>query len=171
VLIDMGHHAFGVNVPQIVARLIGRGVPGGFHFNTRYAADDDHAVEHDRQMFAIFNELVSGGVIGSGDPEREWAYMIDQCSSLENRIQAVIHTVDSLMISYARALVVNRDRLKALQAERLVIQANREFLDAMLTDVRPIVALARMEQDLPIDPVAEYVATGYQTKINTQRAT
>ena len=171
VLVDMGHHAFGVNVPQIVARLIGLGVPGGFHFNSRYAADDDHSVEPNREMFAIFNELAAGGVIGSGDPAKDWAYMIDQCSSLENRIEAVLHTVDSLMLSYARALILDRARLAALQAEELTIQANREFLAAMLTDVRPILAVARMEKDLPADPVAAYVASGYQDKINAERRT
>jgi len=41
VLIDLGHHPHGVNVEQIVAILISENVYGGFHFNTRYAADDD----------------------------------------------------------------------------------------------------------------------------------
>ncbi len=106
----MGHHAWGVNVAQIVARLIGTGRHGGFHFNTRYAADDDHSVEPNLSMFAIFCELVAGGVVCAADPARNWAYMIDQCSSLENRIHAVLHSIDSLQVSLAKALVLDRAR-------------------------------------------------------------
>jgi len=84
VLVDMGHHAHGVNVAQIVARLVGSGTKAGFHFNTRYSADDDHAVEPNLQIYAVFCELVKGNVVANEDPERNWAYMIDQCSSLEN---------------------------------------------------------------------------------------
>ncbi len=169
VLVDMGHHAFGVNVAQIVARLIGTGRKGGFHFNTRYAADDDHAVEPNISMYAIFCELVAGGVVCAQDPERNWAYMIDQASSLENRIRAVLHSVDSLQVSLAKALVLNRERLRELQEEQKIIPANREFLKGFLTDVRPILWQARLEQDLPLDPVEAYDADGYQERIERER--
>ena len=87
-----------------------------------------------------------------GDAARDWAYMIDQCSSLENRMQAVIHTVDSLTVTYARALVLDWKRLKELQDMQAVIQANRVWLDALVTDVRPIVAVARIEKGLAMNP-------------------
>jgi L-rhamnose isomerase/sugar isomerase len=169
VLVDMGHHAFGVNVAQIVARLLGMGVPGGFHFNTRYAADDDHAVEPNRSMYAIFCELVQADAVTNEDPTRNWAYMVDQCSSLENRIRAVLHTIDSLMISHAKALILDRSRLEEMRGERNIIGANRVFLDAFLTDVRPIVQMARIEQDLPADPVKGYDQSGYQARIEAER--
>jgi len=169
VLVDMGHHAHGVNVAQIVARLIGTGRYGGFHFNTRYAADDDHAVEPNRDMFAIFCELVQGGVVCAEDPSRNWAYMIDQCSSLENRIHAVIHSIDSLQVSLAKALILDREKLHALQETQDIIPANRVFLDAFLTDVRPILGMARLEKDLPLDPVVAYCEGGYQEKIEQER--
>src|SRR4029077_12180310 len=41
VLVDLGHHAQGVNVEQIVAILAAEGRLGGFHFNNRKYADDD----------------------------------------------------------------------------------------------------------------------------------
>ncbi|PZR82590.1 MAG: sugar isomerase, partial [Candidatus Aeolococcus gillhamiae] len=41
VLVDLGHHAQGVNVEQIVALLGRQGRLGGFHFNNRKYADDD----------------------------------------------------------------------------------------------------------------------------------
>lgn len=169
VLVDMGHHAWGVNVAQIVARLIRTGRRGGFHFNSRYAADDDHAVEPNIGMYAIFCELVAGGVVCSGDPKREWAYMIDQASSLENRIRAVLHSIDSLQICLAKALVLDREGLAEARQQQQIIPANRLFLDGFLTDVRPIVRMARLEQGLPPDPVVAFDASGYQRRIEAER--
>ncbi|MEF2279655.1 TIM barrel protein, partial [Deinococcus sp. YIM 134068] len=40
VLVDLGHHAQGVNIEQIVAFLLDEGRLGGFHFNARRYADD-----------------------------------------------------------------------------------------------------------------------------------
>ena len=169
VLVDLGHHAHGVNVEHIIAHLIENGMPGGIHFNSRYVADDDHAIEPNMQIFRIFHELVTGGVIGNEDSRRNWAYMIDQCSPLENRIQAILHSVDSLMISYAKALIVDEEALRRYQMKNEVMLANRVLVDAFLTDVRPLVQMARMNKRLPIDPVNAYVKSGYQEKIERER--
>jgi len=170
VLIDLGHHPHGVNVEHIVARLIEEKMPGGFHFNTRYAADDDHAVEPNMQLFGIYHELVLGGVIGNPVPEKNWTYVIDQSSALENRIHAVLHSVDSLMVSYAKALIIDETSLLKLQNRNEIMLANRTLLDAFLTDIRPILYMARQEKGLPIDPVEAYVKSGYQQKIESDRA-
>jgi len=169
VLIDLGHHPHGVNVEHIVARLIENEMAAGVHFNSRYAADDDHAVEPNIQVFRIFHELVTGEVIGNPNPEKNWVYTIDQSSALENRIQAVLHSVDSLMVSYAKALIVDENELRKNQNENEVVQANRTLLDAFLTDVRPIIHMARLEKGLPIDPIEAYVRSGYQRKIEKER--
>jgi len=169
VLVDLGHHAHGVNVEHIVARLIENAMLGGIHFNSRYAADDDHAVEPNMQVFRVFHELVTGGVIGNPDTDKDWIYMIDQCSALENRMHAVLHSVDSLMISYAKALIVEENRLQEYQRKNDVMLANRTLIDAFLTDVRPIIYMARLEKQLPVDPVEAYVKSGYQQKIEEER--
>ncbi len=169
VLVDMGHHAFGVNIAQIVARLIAKNVPGGFHFNSRYAADDDHSVEPDLRMFEIFAELVKGGAVANTDPKKNWAYMIDQCSGLENRMHAILHSIDSLQISCAKALIIDYKKLAEMQAGNDIIRANRVMLDAYLTDVRPLVAQARIEMGGEADPIEAYVKSGYQEKIQKIR--
>ncbi|HOX38217.1 MAG TPA: L-rhamnose isomerase [Candidatus Brocadiia bacterium] len=169
VLVDLGHHAHGVNVTQIVARLIATGIPAGFHFNTRYAADDDHAVEPNTQMYGIFCELVAGNVVTNRSRAKNWAYMIDQCSSLENRVHAILHSIDSLQISFAKALLLDRKALAEAQKANDIIGANRIFLDAFLTDVRPLLRLSRIERGLPADPVEGYRASGYQEKIQKER--
>jgi L-rhamnose isomerase/sugar isomerase len=167
VLVDMGHHPLGTNIEQIVARLISDRMKGGFHFNTRYAADDDHSVEPNGEMGRIFFELVSGNVLFG---ENKWEFMIDQCSGRENRMEALIHTIDSLQLSLAKASLVSADELKELQNADQIILANRKFNDAIFNaDVRPIVAAARLNQNLPLSPIEEYVKSNYQSKIENER--
>jgi len=121
-------------------------------------------------MARIFYELIAGEVIVNSDESKNWAYMIDQCSGRENRIHAIIHSVDTLQHCLAKALLVNQDAMIDMQAKDEVILANRIFNDALLyADVRPIVATARLEQLLPIDPIAAYVESGYQSKIEEDR--
>lgn len=170
VLVDLGHHPHGKNIEQIVAYLIHSGIKGGFHFNTRYAADDDQAVEPNPEMARIFYELVQGEVILNDTPSKNWAYMIDQCSGRENRMHAVLHSVDSLQLSLAKALLVNGARLRDYQQKDEIILANRMFNAALLNaDVRPIVAAARLDRNLPADPLDAYMKSGYREKIETER--
>jgi L-rhamnose isomerase/sugar isomerase len=170
VLVDLGHHFHSANIEQIIARLINEGVYGGFHFNTRYAADDDHSVEPNGEMARIFYQLVKGDVVTNPDPGRNWAYMIDQCSGRENRMHALLHSVDSIQASLAKALLVDDEQLAAYQKKDEIILANRFFNNALLNaDVRPIVMTARLEKNLPADPVQAYVESGYQEKIENER--
>ncbi|MEJ2618141.1 MAG: L-rhamnose isomerase [Ignavibacteriaceae bacterium] len=167
VLIDMGHHHHSTNIEQIVARLINSKIHGGFHFNTRYAADDDHSVEPNPEIARIFYELVKGDVIFGSN---KWDLMIDQCSSRENRIHAVIHSIDSLQISLAKAMLVDQKELMEYQKEDSIILANRAFNNALIhADVRPIVYSARNNKKLPLDPVLAFVQSGYQSKIEKER--
>jgi L-rhamnose isomerase/sugar isomerase len=167
VLIDMGHHFHSTNIEQIVSRLICSSIRGGFHFNTRYAADDDHSVEPGPEIARIFYELVKGDVIFGPN---KWELMIDQCSSRENRIHAIIHSIDSLQISLAKAMLVDQERLLEYQNDDQIILANRIFNNALiLADVRPIIFEARKNKNLPLDPVDEYLHTGYQAKIEKER--
>jgi len=84
-------------------------------------------------------------------------------------MHAVLHSVDSLMISYAKALIVEENRLQEYQRKNDVMLANRTLIDAFLTDVRPIIYMARLEKQLPVDPVEAYVKSGYQQKIEEER--
>ncbi len=164
VLIDLGHHHHGTNIEQIVAMLIAEDMRCGFHFNTRYSADDDHAVEPNQENARIFYELLSGGVVaGEG---KNWAYMIDQASGRENRIHALLHSIDSLHLSLAKAALVNTDKLNQFRENDEIMLANRLFNDALINaDVRPVVAKVRIEKGLPSDPVKAYLESGYQKKI------
>ncbi len=168
VLVDLGHHHHTTNVEQIVAVLLSEKIPLGFHFNTRYAADDDQAVEPNPQLARIFYELVNSKE--EGNFPQGCLFMLDQACSRENRMAAVLHSIDSLQTALARACLVDTARLHRLQREDDIIGANRLFNEALMqADVSPILHLVRRNKGLPADPVAAYMSSGYRKKIEGTR--
>ncbi len=171
VLVDLGHHHHGTNIEQIVANLIAFGVRCGFHFNTRYAADDDHSVQADYEMACIFHELMRGGVLGSTDPARNWAYALDQMARGEQRIPSILKSLDALKRSVAKAALMTSVKLDGLQERRDLIGANSAFERALLhADTAPVVMESHVRRGLHPVPMDAYRESGYQEKIEAARA-
>lgn len=85
-------------------------------------------------------------------------------------MEAIIHSIDSLQILLAKAMLVDQEQLLEYQKNDQIILANRLFNNALiLADVRPIIYEARRIKDLPLDPVDAYVQSGYQKKIEDER--
>ena len=173
VLVDTGHHPLGTNVEQIVALLLEEGLLGGFHFNNRKYADDDLIVGSidPFELFRIMGEIVSA----KGDPHTERtadaiAYMIDQSHNIEGKIEAIIQSVVNIQTAYAKALIVDREALRAAQLEGDVLGAHRVLTDAFETDVRPILEQLRAERGLPADPVVAYRSEGHEQRLARERA-
>ena len=174
VLVDLGHHAQGVNIEQIVAFLLDEGKLGGFHFNNRKYADDDLIVgsTNPYELFLIYNELATAEM--SDDPvlsasAHNVAYMIDQCHNIEGKLAPMILSVLNCQEAYAKALIVPRKQLAELQLEGEVLLAHKLLTDAFRADVRPLLAVVREELGAPADPIAAYKASGYEEKIRKER--
>lgn len=167
VLVDLGHHAQGVNVEQIVTYLLDDGKLGGFHFNARKYGDDDLIVgsANPFELFLIYVELVSAGV----ERTKDVAYMIDQSFNIEPKIEGMIMSVLALQEAYARALIVDRDALGTARREGDVLGAYRVLQDAFGTDVRPLCAKVRQDLGAEIDPVSAFLASGYQARVSEER--
>ena len=166
VCVDIGHHAMGVNIEQIVAILLAEGRLGGFDLNDKKYGDDDLMVGSidPYQLFRITHELVNA-MRDDADPvaqrcARETVYMIDQCHNIEPKMPAMIRSVMNLQEVFARALLVDRDALLAAQAAGDVLEANRLLADAFATDVRPLLAELRTARGLPADPYRAYLESG-----------
>ncbi len=174
VLVDLGHHAQGVNIEQIVAFLLDENRLGGFHFNNRKYADDDLIVgsSNPYELFLIYHEL-TGAALGSDEPARRCAqnvaYMLDQCHNIEGKLAAVIYSVMNCQEAYAKSLLVPRAALADAQRRGDVLGAHRLLSDAYRTDVRPLLAQVRREQGIAEDPIAAYKASGYEQKIARER--
>jgi L-rhamnose isomerase/sugar isomerase len=162
VLVDLGHHAHGVNIEQIVALLANEGRLGGFHFNNRKYADDDLIVGsvNPFELFLVFFELASRAL-----PR----LTIDQAHNVEAKVEAMVLSVVNLQEAYAKALLVDRSALAAAQDAGDVLAGHRALLDAYRTDVRPLCAKVRAGLGAAEDPVAELRASGYVEKISLQR--
>jgi L-rhamnose isomerase/sugar isomerase len=167
VLVDLGHHAQGVNIEQIVSLLDGAGRLGGFHFNDRKYGDDDLIVGSvdPFQLFRIFFELIDVGAF-----ERGVRLTIDQSHNVEPKIEAMIQTVMNLQESYAKALLVDRAALERAQAAGDVLAANRVLVDAYNADVRPLCARVREQLGASADPIASFRAGGYAERVAHERA-
>ena len=167
VLVDTGHHAQGTNVEQIVALLLMEGLLGGFHFNNRKYADDDLIVGSidPFELFRIMREIAHAEA-----PERI-AFMIDQSHNVEGKIDAMIQSVSNIQTAYAKALLVDEERLGAAQREGDVLGAHRVLLEAFETDVRPMLARLREEIGVDPDPVEAFRRGGHAERLGRERGT
>lgn len=174
VLVDLGHHAQGVNIEQIVAFLLDEGKLGGFHFNNRKYADDDLIVGsvNPYELFLIYNELVTAEQSEEEDlrtTAQNIDYMIDQCHNVEGKVAPMIYSVLNCQEAYAKAQMVPRAALAEAQAAGDVLRAHAMLTDAYRVDVRPMLAKVREELGAPADPLKAYAASGYEEKIREER--
>jgi L-rhamnose isomerase/sugar isomerase len=168
-LVDLGHHAPGVNIEQIVARLAQFGKLGGFHFNdSKYGDDDlDAGAINPHQLFLVFSELVAAERRGARNFAP--AYMLDQSHNLTDPIESLLGSAAAVTGAYARALVVDRKALVEHQRCNDVIMAFNVLRRAYDTDVAPILAMARYEAGGAIDPIAAYRQSGWRERKAQER--
>ncbi len=168
-LVDLGHHAPNVNIEQIVARLHRFGKLGGFHFNdSKYGDDDlDSGSINPHQLFLVFNELIEAqqNPRDGFDP----AYMIDQSHNVTDPIESMMSSADAIVTSYAKALLVDRQALKAAQEANDTMLAFQTLRAAYKTDVSSILAMVRAEAGGAIDMIAAYRASEYRARKAQER--
>src|SRR5262249_29844186 len=170
VLVDTGHHYQSQNIEQIVAWLLDEEMLGGFHFNDRRYADDDLTLGSidPYQVFRIFHEIAlhESEHPGAAAP----AYMIDQSHNLKGKIEAMIQTVQVAQELAARAALVDRDRLRALQNQAALVDAEETLRRAFLTDALPWIHEWRRARGLAEDPLAAFRESGYLERITRERS-
>jgi L-rhamnose isomerase / sugar isomerase len=166
VLVDTGHHPQGTNIEQIVARLLAERLLGGFHFNNRKYADDDLIVGSidPFELFRIMREIALGD-------SSDVAFMIDQSHNVEGKIDAMIQSVMNIQTAYAKALLVDEERLAEAQREGDVLGAHRILLEAFETDVRPLLTRLRAEMGVDPDPVEAFRSGRFADRLAVERGT
>ncbi len=169
VLVDTGHHYQTQNIEQIVAWLLHHEMMGGFHFNDRRYADDDLTLGSidPYQIFRIFHEIHTHEW-QSGAPA-DIAYMVDQSHNLKGKIEAMIQTVSTAQELYAKAALVDHERLASLQQSCSLVDAEECLRGAFWTDVRPALREWRHSHGLPEDPLQAFKESGYLERITAER--
>jgi L-rhamnose isomerase/sugar isomerase len=154
-LVDLGHHLPSANIEQIVSLLLMEGKLGGFHFNDSKYGDDDLTVGSVKpyQLFLIFNELVEGMDAKGMNHASDLGWMIDASHNVKDPLEDLLQSVEAIMLSYAQSLIVDRSALAASQEANDVVTSQEILQNAFRTDVRPIVAEARLRAGGALQPI------------------
>ena len=154
-LVDLGHHLPNANIEQIVALLLMEGKLAGFHFNDSKYGDDDVTVGSMKpyQLFLIFNELVEGMDARGMDHANDLGWMIDASHNVKDPLEDLLQSVEAIMISYTQALLVDRKKLNDAQQRNDVVAAQEILQNTFRTDVRAIVAEARLRSGGSLSPL------------------
>jgi L-rhamnose isomerase/sugar isomerase len=155
-LVDLGHHLPNANIEQIVSLLLMEGKLGGFHFNDSKYGDDDLTAGSIKpyQLFLIFNELVEGMDAKGMNHATDLGWMIDASHNVKDPLEDLAQSVEAILIAYAQALLTDSKALRQARHDNDVVKAQEILQDAFRTDVRPLVAEARLRAGAALDPIA-----------------
>ena len=95
--------------------------------------------------------------------------MIDQSHNMKGKVEAMVQSVVTAQELYARAALVDQERLAELQDGCRLVEAEECYRGAFWTDVRPMVRAWRVARGLPEDPLGQLAASGYVAKIEGER--
>ncbi|HEY2726804.1 MAG TPA: sugar isomerase, partial [Parafilimonas sp.] len=170
-LVDLGHHLPNANIEQIVSLLLMEGKLGGFHFNDSKYGDDDLTVGSIKpyQLFLIFNELVEGMDARKMNHANDLAWMIDASHNVKDPLEDLLQSVEAIMITYAQALLVDRKKLNEAQNNNDVVTAQEILQHAFRTDVRALVAEARLRSGGALNPLSVYSTEKVRENLIKQR--
>lgn len=170
VLVDLGHHLPNTNIEQIVARLLHFGRLGGFHFNSSMYGDDDLTTGSIKPypFFLIFNELVDA-IDDPAVTNPPLAWMIDASHNTKDPLEDLLQSVQNILTTYAKALLVDRPALEAAQQANDVVAAEELLRDAFATDTRALVAEATRLSGGAIQPVKAFRDLHIRQRLIEQR--
>jgi L-rhamnose isomerase / sugar isomerase len=170
-LVDLGHHLPNANIEQIVALLLMEGKLGGFHFNDSKYGDDDLTAGAMKpyQLFLIFNELVEGMNARGMNHATDLGWMIDASHNVKDPLEDLLQSVEAIMMSYAQALSVDRKALEIAQNENDTVRCQEILQNAFRTDVRALVAEARLRAGGALNPLQVFRNLKVRENLITER--
>lgn len=154
-LVDLGHHLPNANIEQIVSLLLNEKKLGGFHFNDSKYGDDDLTVGSIKpyQLFLIFKELVEGMDARGLNHATDLGWMIDASHNIKDPLEDLLQSVEAINLAYAQALLVDSKALSEAQLNNDVAGAQEILQDAYRTDLRPLLAEARLRAGAALSPL------------------
>lgn len=172
-LVDLGHHLPNANIEQIVSLLLMEKKLGGFHFNDSKYGDDDLTVGSIRpyQLFLIFNELVEGMDARGMEHTTDLGWMIDASHNVKDPLEDLLQSVEAIKIAYAQALLIDRKSLVEAQEHNDVARAQEILQAAYRTDVRPLIAEARVRAGGALHPLRLFRDLKVREKLVKDRGT
>lgn len=169
-LVDLGHHLPNTNIEQIVSTLLAEGKLGGFHFNDSKYADDDLTTGSMKpyQLFLIFHELAEG-LHAQNLPMQHLSWMIDASHNIKDPLEDLLQSVEAIRLAFAQALVIDESKLRDAQQSNDPALSQEIIQDAFRTDLRPLVAEARLLEGGALDPLGCYRALKIREELIRER--
>lgn len=172
-LVDLGHHLPNANIEQIVSLLMMEGKLGGFHFNDSKYGDDDLTVGsiNPYQLFLIFCQLVEGMDNRKMNHSTDMSWMIDASHNIKDPLEDLLQSVEAIKLAYAQALLVDQVALSEAQLNNDVTLAQEIMQQAFRTDVRPLLAEARLRSGGALRPIVFFRDKQLRKTLVTVRGT
>ena len=79
--------------------------------------------------------------------------MIDASHNVKDPLEDLLQSVEAIMLAYAQALTVDRKKLTAAQDSNDVVVAQEVLQNTFRTDLRPLVAEARLRSGASLNPL------------------
>jgi L-rhamnose isomerase / sugar isomerase len=145
------------NIEQVVSRVLMECRLAGFHFNDSKYSDDDLTAGSLKpyQLFLIFNELLDF-LEGDELENPELAWMIDASHNVKDPMEDLLQSLDAIALAYGQALLIDKKALQSAQDENDVTIAQEILQEAYRTDVRPLMAEARLRAGAALNPIKAY---------------
>jgi L-rhamnose isomerase/sugar isomerase len=80
-------------------------------------------------------------------------WMIDASHNVKDPLEDLLQSVEAIKIAYAQALLVDRKQLGEARMQNDVVRCQEILQSAFRTDVRPLVAEARLKNGAALDPL------------------
>ena len=169
-LVDLGHHLPNCNIEQVVSRVLMEGRLAGFHFNDSKYSDDDLTTGclKPYQLFLIFNELLDL-LEDKAVKNPDLAWMIDASHNTKDPLEDLLQSLEAISVAYATALLIDRNKLRTAQLNNDVVLAQEILQGAFRTDVRPLIAEARLRNGGALSPIQAYRGIGVRKSLVAER--
>lgn len=171
-LVDLGHHLPNTNIEQVVSRVLMEERLAGFHFNDSKYSDDDLTAGSLKpyQLYLIFNELLDFMEDKAmNNPDLAW--MIDASHNTKDPMEDLLQSLEAIQLAYAQALLIDREALRSAQLNNDVSMAQEILQGAYRTDVRPLLAEARLQQGGALNPIGSYRSLKVRENMVAERGT
>ena len=103
--------------------------------------------------------------------DRDLGWMIDASHNVKDPLEDLLQSVEAILVTYAQALIVDRARLVAAQQANDTVAAQEVLQSAFRTDVRALVAEARLRAGASLDPLGFYRSGKIREHLIKERGT
>jgi L-rhamnose isomerase/sugar isomerase len=93
---------------------------------------------------------------GENKDDAPLAWMIDASHNVKDPLEDLLQSVEAIKLAYAQALIVDRAKLEEARENNDVVMAQEIVQYAYRTDVRPLLAEARIRSGAAYDPIELY---------------